>query len=75
MKKIDSILPAGYGHFFISITYKRKTYKARSTNTLAIDRYKDDSIPEKAKGNNDCYTRLQAAKALYNEVKRVHNLK
>lgn len=66
---------SGYGHFKISTTYRGKEYSAITTNTLAIDRYNDDDI-ETAVDNSKFYTtRNQAAKALYNEIKRKHNLR
>lgn len=74
MKKIEQILQAGYGHFTITITFRRKQYSAVTTNTQAIDRYRDSDSPAKAKLDGG-FTRNQAATALYNAVVRWHNLK
>lgn len=71
MKQI-SILTAGYGHFKISTTYRNKTISAITTNTLAIDRYRDNESPAKAHKDGG-FTRNQAAMALYNQIVRANN--
>jgi|ERR1044072_541700 hypothetical protein len=69
--KMISILSAGYGHFKISTMYRGKLIGAVTTNTQAIDRYRDTNSP--AKCHLDVgYTRNQAARALYEEIKRVN---
>lgn len=73
MKRI-SILPAGHGHFKISVAYRRKQISAITTNTQAIDRYRDTDLPIKAHADGG-YTHNQAAKALYNEVVRKNSNK
>jgi len=71
MKQID-IQFSGYGHFKVTTTYRGKEYSTVTTNTLAIDRYKDD---ETAATRGKFYnTRNQAATALYNEIKRANGL-
>lgn len=72
MKQI-TITFAGYGHFKISTTFRGKEYSATTTNTMAIDRYKDDESP--ANRRQFYGTRKQAAQALYNEIKRANDLK
>ena len=72
MKKI-TIAFAGYGHFKITTTYRNNEVSAITTNTLAIDRYKDSESAVKAKLDGG-FTKAQAAKALYNEIKRANNI-
>ena len=64
-----TIHPRGRGHFIIYTTYKRKLVWAVTTNTLAIDRYRDESSPAKAHKDGGL-TRAQAAKVLHNEIVR-----
>jgi hypothetical protein len=68
MKKI-SIIPSGYGHFKITTTYRNKDISTVTTNTLAIDRYRDTDKPDRSRGERGL-TRNQAANALYNEIVR-----
>ena len=71
MKQI-TIQFSGYGHFKVSTTFRGKEYSTVTTNTLAVDRYKDDETPvTRGKFYN---SRNQAAQALYNEIKRANNL-
>ena len=72
MKNIN-ILFAGYGHFKITATYRAKEINAITTNTLAIDRYRDNESPAKAR-RDGWLTRAQAARSLYNEIKRANNI-
>lgn len=72
MKHIN-ISFSGYGHFKISTTYRGKEYSAITTNTLAIDRYNDDD--SSVLRGKFYTTRNQAAQALYNEIKRKHDLR
>ena len=72
MKNIN-ITFSGYGHFKISTTVRGKEYSTVTTNTMAIDRYKDDETP--ATRGLFYNTRNQAAQALYNEIKTANNLK
>ena len=64
MKKID-ISPAGHGHFKISTIYYGKVVSAITTNTKAIDRYRDDGPATK---NGHYKTQNKAAAALYAEI-------
>jgi hypothetical protein len=68
MKKIH-ILPTGYGHFKITTQYRKIVISATTTNTLSIDRYRDNESPAKAHKDGG-FTRNQAAQALYNEIVR-----
>lgn len=71
MKQI-TIFPNGYGHFEIKTFIRGKQYRATTTNTLAVDRYKDDETGNtRGKFYN---SQNQAAAALYNEIKRANNL-
>ena len=64
---------SGYGHFRIFATYRGKQYSTVTTNTLAIDRYRDTDVPAKAK-RDGWLTHKQAVNCLYNEIKRANNL-
>lgn len=72
MKPI-TITFAGYGHFKITSLYRGKEYSTISTNTMAIDRYRNDNIPPHIKEQHYSYN--GAALTLYNEIKRANNLK
>jgi hypothetical protein len=72
MKQID-IQFSGYGHFKVTTTYRGKQYSTVTTNTLAIDRYRNTDISDRAHAQMG-QTRNQAATALYNEIKRANNL-
>lgn len=72
MRQID-IEFSGYGHFKITTTYRGKTRSTVTTNTMAIDRYRDTEITSRTRGELGM-TRNQAATALYNEIKRANNL-
>lgn len=73
MKQITITGMIGYGHFRIGTMYRGKLIGAVTTNTLAIDRYRDNESPAKAHKDGG-FTRNQAAKALYNEIKRSNNI-
>ena len=66
--KID-ITSAGYGHFKISTKYYNKIIDTVTTNTQAIDRYRNTESPRKAHADFGM-TWLQAYEALYNEILR-----
>jgi len=68
MKQI-SIMLSGYGHFKITTTYRNRDISTVTTNTLAIDRYRDNESPARAHKDGH-FTRNQAANALYNEIVR-----
>ncbi len=72
MKQI-TIQFSGYGHFKVSTTFRGKEYSATSTNTMAIDRYRDSDKSDRTRGELGM-TRNQAAQAIYNEIKRANNL-
>lgn len=60
-----------YGHYLVTISYYGKEYKTVTTNTLAIDRMRDDDGID----NGKVYvTPKQALEALYNECKRNNSL-
>ena len=47
MKQIDIQLSGcGYGHFLITTTYRGKQYSTVTTNTLAIDRYRNTDVSD-----------------------------
>jgi len=46
--KYLNILPAGYGHFKITTDHYGKTISCITTNTQAIDKWKDDKPSKKA---------------------------
>jgi hypothetical protein len=61
----------GYGHFEVTIQYRGKEYSSTTTNTMAIDR-----IGESARTPKEFYkTEKDALLSLYNECKRVNNLR
>lgn len=63
-----SISMAGYGRFKITTVIRRKERSCITTNTQAIDRYRDTDVPDRAKQHG--FTRRQAANALYREIAR-----
>lgn len=73
MKNIQ-ITFAGYGHFTISTTFRGKEYKTVTTNTQAIDRYRDTDKADHTRGELGM-TRNQSATTLYNEIKRANGLR
>ncbi len=61
----------GHGHFKITIQYRGKEYSSTTTNTMAIDR-----IGESVRTPKEFYkTEKDALLSLYNECKRVNNLR
>lgn len=65
MKNI-SIKQTGYGHWEVSTTFRNKTIKCITTNSVAIDNYKSDLMP-KQRGTFG-RTARQASIELYNEI-------
>lgn len=60
----------GYGHYKVTIKYRGKEYHCTSTNTIAVDRMRDDH-----NDSESCYpTPRQAMQALYDECKNKNNL-
>jgi len=69
--QIDNIIPSGYGHFKVSITYSNgKLYSAVTTDTMAIDVYRSDTFTR-----TDERMQRQAEKQLIRIVKRANNLR
>lgn len=69
--KIINILPSDYGHFRITTTHRNKDIHTITTNTQAIDRYRDTDISSRTHAHG--YTRNQAANTLYNEIVRANS--
>jgi hypothetical protein len=73
MKHITITPSRSYGRYNIECLYRGRSYSTQTTNTLAIDRYRDDETgATRGKMYN---TRNQAATVLYNEIKRANNLR
>jgi hypothetical protein len=62
-----SLMPNGYGHFTVTITYYGKTYSAITNNTRATDAYQFEEGAFRM-------TQRQASQILFNEVKKSNNL-
>ncbi len=65
-----TILPAGYGHNKITVTYRGKEYSTITNNTLATDRVNDDKYARDRRMS--C---AEAHERLLAEIKRDNNLK
>lgn len=64
---------SGHGHYKVTIIFRGKKYTSITTNMPAIDRVGDN---DNKRDTGKVYeTPKQALRALYNEVKRLHNLK
>lgn len=74
MKKISILSTTSYGHFNITIEYRRKLYYAITTNTQAIDRYRYSDVSDLVRKEYGM-TKKQALMQLYNECKTKNNLK
>ncbi len=72
ISRITAVQFSGYGHHKVTILHRGGRFSHVTTNTTAIDRLNSDE----PKGRNIYgYTLKQAAKSLYNEVKRNNCLK
>jgi hypothetical protein len=64
-------MPSGYGHFKISVKYYHTILSATTTNTQAIDRYRNIEVPRKAHADWGM-THKQSYEMLFNEIIRAN---
>jgi hypothetical protein len=61
------LMPNGYGHYKVTITYYGKQYSTTTNDMSSVDAYRSEKGEYRT-------TPIQASITLYNEVKRVNNL-
>lgn len=62
------LMPSGYGHYKLTITYRNKQYTHTTDSMQLIDAYKSE------KGEHRL-TPIKASKLLWQQVKKANNLR